>query len=248
MRILIGADWSDVPHLTEAAQADLLATIAPYQRDARTKGIPALGAGAIYPVSEDSIKVDPFEIPAHWRRGYGLDVGWNTTAAVWGAYDPETETRYIYSVYGRGEAEPAIHADAIRSRGAWIPGRIDPASRGRTQTDGHQLLQMYRDLGLSLEDAENGVESGIYTVWSLLEAGKLKIFSSLREIFSEYRLYRRDEKGRLVKKNDHRMDALRYFVASGVDWLKAVPSEHAHRKFDPSRRIRSDGRRSGWMR
>lgn len=247
MRILIGADWSDVPHLTPEAQADLAKTIAPYQRDARMRGIPALGSGAIYPITQDAITCDPVELPDHWRRGFGMDVGWNTTAVVWCAYDPETEVRYIYSAYGRGEVEPAIHADAIRSRGAWIPGRIDPAARGRTQTDGHQLLQMYRDLGLHLEDADNGVESGIYTVWTLFEAGKLKIFGTLRAVFAEYRLYRRDDKGRIVKKHDHHMDALRYVVASGVDWLRAMPADQK-RPFDPSRKLRTDGRRSGWMR
>src|SRR6267143_1846180 len=112
-RVIVSCDWSEAPHLTETAKADLEQSIAPYQRAARTKGIPALGAGAIYPVAEESIKYDPFEIPDHWRRGYGQDVGWNSTAAAWGAYDPDTEIRYIYSAYKRGEAEPGIHADAI---------------------------------------------------------------------------------------------------------------------------------------
>ena len=35
-----------MPHLIEQEKADLIAQIPPYQRDARTKGIPALGSGA----------------------------------------------------------------------------------------------------------------------------------------------------------------------------------------------------------
>jgi hypothetical protein len=36
----------------------------------------------------------------------------------------------------------------------------------------------------------------------------------------EYRLYRRDEKGRIVKANDHLMDATRYAVRSGLTRAK----------------------------
>lgn len=46
------ASWDDVPHLNEQDKAILLASIPPYQRDARTKGIPQLGSGAVYPVPE----------------------------------------------------------------------------------------------------------------------------------------------------------------------------------------------------
>src|SRR5712691_7693057 len=71
--------WDDVPHLSEASKASLRASIPPYQLDARTRGIPMLGAGAIYPVEEALWLVDDFPIPPHWRQAYGLDVGWQRT-------------------------------------------------------------------------------------------------------------------------------------------------------------------------
>lgn len=40
-------------------------------------------------------------------------------------------------------------------------------------------------------------------------SGKIKIFSNLQN-FAKFVLYRRDLKGRIVKENDHLMDALRY--------------------------------------
>jgi phage terminase large subunit-like protein len=80
-KCVIMASWDDVPHLTEETKAQLLSSIPPYQRDARTKGIPQLGSGAIYPVPESEIIVDDMAIPDHWPRGYGLDVGWNRTSA-----------------------------------------------------------------------------------------------------------------------------------------------------------------------
>lgn len=218
-------EWGDVPHLPKEERDAILAGIPAWQRDSRTKGIPQLGSGAIYAVPESEISVTGFELPKHWPRCFGMDVGWNRTAAVWGAYDRETSTLYVYDEYYRGQAEPSVHAAAILQRGKWVPGVIDPASRGRMQTDGSQLLSLYQELGLKLDVAKNAREAGIYAVWEMLSQNRLKIFKGCTNTFSEYRLYRRDEKGQVVKKMDHLMDALRYMVMSGVEQAKCDPGQ-----------------------
>lgn len=222
-KFVVMATWDDVPHLDEDAKKELWNSIPPFQRDARSKGVPQLGAGAIYPVPESDIIVPDFDIPPHWPRVYGMDVGWNRTAVIWGAVDQETSTTYLYSEHYRGQAEPIIHADAIKGRGDWIPGVIDPASRGRGQKDGDQLLQQYVELGLGLQTAVNAREAGLYAVWQRLSGGKLKVFKSLGNWQSEFRLYRRDEKGNVVKENDHLMDATRYLVVSGLQVATTEP-------------------------
>jgi phage terminase large subunit-like protein len=216
-------EWSDIPHLSEQAKAELLASIPPHLRDARTKGIPQMGAGAIYPISEDAFLIDPMQIPAHWPRAYGLDVGWRTTAAVFGALDRDTDTLYLIDEYVRSEAEPAVHAAAIRARGAWQWGAVDPAARGRQQSDGTQLIKVYIDLGLQLRAANNAVETGLLEVWQRLTTGRLKVFRTMQGWLSEFRLYRRDEKGRVIKERDHCLDATRYLVMSGVDLAQCSP-------------------------
>ena len=215
-KYLTNAGWDDVPHLDADTKAKLLASTQPFLRDARSKGIPSLGAGAIYPVEEEVWLVDPFVIPNHWRRAYALDVGWNRTAGIWGAYDGDQDVIYLYSEHYRGQAEPSIHATAIKARGDWVPGVIDPAARGRSQDDGKRLYQLYLALGLQLHLANNAVDAGIQEVWERLSTGRLKIFSTLRNWRMEHRLYRRDEKGAIVKKNDHLMDATRYLIMSGI--------------------------------
>lgn len=241
-KYIVTATWDDVPHLSDEVKKELWAAIPPFQRDARSKGIPQLGSGAIYPVPESEILVDPFEIPEYWPRAYALDVGWNKTAAIWGAKDQQSSTIYLFSEHYRGQAEPAIHAEAIKSRGDWIPGVIDPASRGRSQQDGNQLLQNYIDLGLNLDTAFNGVESGIYETWSMLSTGRIKVFKTLTSWISEYRLYRRDEKGRIVKQNDHLMDATRYLIMSGIDRAITKPV-----KKESSDSYNYGGSTTGWM-
>lgn len=215
-RFVVSCGWDDVPHLDEDAKRELLANLPPHQRDARTKGIPQLGAGAIYPVLPEDIEVDDFPVPSHWHKGYGLDVGWNKTAAIFGAWDRSTDIIYVTSEHYRGQAEPSIHADAIKARGKKLMGAIDPASKGRSQIDGKQLLKMYRSepCSLNLHEANNGVEAGIYDVWQRLSTGRLKFFKSCRNTMAEFKIYRRDLNGKIVKANDHAMDALRYLIAT----------------------------------
>lgn len=222
-KLVVSATWDDVPHLSKEQKDELWTSIPAYQRDARSKGIPQLGSGAIYPVPESDIIVDPFTLPVYWPRSYGMDVGWNRTAAIWGAHDRETDTVYLYSEHYRGQAEPSVHAAAIRGRGDWMHGVIDPASRGRGQRDGEQLYENYLELGLHITKAENGVEAGLFDVWQRLSTGRLKVFKTLQHWLAEYRLYRRDEKGAIVKKDDHLMDATRYYVVSGIHVASLAP-------------------------
>lgn len=224
-KFVVMATWDDAPHLSDAVKKELWDSIPPFQRDARSKGVPQLGAGAIYPVQDSDILVDDFKIPDHWPRAYAMDVGWNRTAALWCAYDRDNDVVYLIAEHYRGQAEPSVHAEAIKAKGNWIPGVIDPASRGRNQKDGTKLVEEYKKLGLDLEFAFNGVESGIYEVWQRLSTGRIKVFRSLSNFLFEYRLYRRDEKGKIVKENDHLMDCLRYLIMSALKRLKLKPIE-----------------------
>jgi hypothetical protein len=223
-KYVVTCTWDEVPHLTDAVKKELWESIPPHQREARSRGIPSLGSGAIYPVPESSFVVPFFEIPEHWERGYGLDVGWNRTACIWGARDPATRIIYLYSEHYRSQDEPSVHATAIKSRGEWIQGVIDPAARGRSQRDGQQLLQNYLDLGLLIQPANNAVQAGIDQVWELLTGGMLKVFATLGSWLMEFRLYRRDEAGKIVKEHDHLMDATKYFILSGRDRMTTKPA------------------------
>jgi hypothetical protein len=67
-----------------------------------------------------------------------------------------------------------------------------------------------------------------------MSTGRLKVFRSMQQWLAEFRLYRRDERGRVVKDNDHLMDCTRYLesrlarmmvkppVRQGVQYEKPV--------------------------
>lgn len=211
-KAVITAGWDDAPWLEAEAKARMLADCPPHLREARSKGTPAMGSGNVYPIALDEVLCAPFKIPDHWKRIYGMDVGWNRTAALWGALDPDTDCLYLYDEHYVGEQPPPVHAVSIASRGKWIPGVIDPASRGRSQVDGTQLITLYKEAGLNIRPARNAVDTGVTDVWNRLAAGKLRVFSTLQNFQKEYMVYRRDLKGRIIKERDHLMDCLRYLV------------------------------------
>lgn len=233
-KYVLSLTWDDAPHLSDEDKEKLWATLPPHERDARSKGIPSLGAGAVYPVAEDRITCDPFHIPEYWPVAFAMDVGWNNTAALWGAWDRSADTVYVWSEYKLQQAEPATHVEGIKSRGAWIPGVIDPASRGRSQHDGLRLLDEYSSMGLDIAPADNAVEAGIQACLRRMMGGRLKIFSTCHMFFQEFRVYQRSDKegskGKIVKKNDHLMDCMRYLIMSGMD--RAVDKEIALDRYE----------------
>ncbi len=192
----------------------------------------------IYPVPDTQIIVPAFSIPEHWPRAYGVDIRWNTVAAIWGARDPQSDVLYLYSEH-IATADPAIHAAAIRSRAEWIHGLIDVTANGRVEADGFELIQLYERLGLHLESTDNPVESGILNVWQRMHSGRLKVFASLSKYLEERRLYRRDEREQVVKEGDHLQDATRCLV-SGISHMRTRPQP-------PSMPTYVSYREEGWM-
>lgn len=225
-RVLVQATWDDVPHLTEEQKKAQWESAPIHEREARAKGIPSLGSGRIFPISEESLLVEPFELPRYWPRAYGFDPDWNRTAAVWGAWDRDSDIVYIYSEYFAGQVPPAVHASAIQSRGAWMTGAVDPSIHGkRNVTDGRVLTEEYRGLGLNLVNADNSVEAGIFASHQRMSTGGLKVFTTCRNWISEFRIYRRDEHGKVVKERDDIMDASRYLVMTGMRVATIEPDE-----------------------
>lgn len=213
-KAVIQAGWDDAPWLDEETKSRLLADTPPHLRDARSKGIPSLEGGNVYSTPIEQITCEPFSIPENWPRMYALDVGWNRTAAVWATLDPNSDTLYFYDEHYQGEQEPHHHAYSIRSRGEWIHGVIDPASRGRSSVDGKKLWAMYRApaLGLKLFLAKNERESGIQALSQRFATGKARVFKTLTNFQREYMLYRRKTNGQVIDEDDHLMDAARYVI------------------------------------
>lgn len=90
----------DAPHFTQEDIDDFIATTPYHQREMRSKGIPIMGVGAIYPYRQSDITCAPFAIPDSWRVLASLDFGYtgvsDPSIIVFTAYDPKTGKKYIF--------------------------------------------------------------------------------------------------------------------------------------------------------
>jgi phage terminase large subunit-like protein len=221
------ATWDDVPHLSKDKKEELLASYPVYQRDARSKGIPALGEGVVYPFSMERVFIESFPIPDHFKRVFALDFGFNPdpTAILWAAIDPATEVVYVYAEHYLRMAEPMVHAAVIKQMDRLakftIPGVCDPSGGGSSTADGKQTREVYRkEYQVNLISAINSIEPGITTVMDHITRDKLKIFNTCQQVKREYQLYRRNAKGNPIG-DDHLMDDLRYLIMSGIHVAKS---------------------------
>ncbi len=227
-KFVVQVSWDEVPHLSAAQKEEKLRGISPHLRAARSKGIPYLGSGSVYPYLEEDFVIRPNQLMPWWPRVYALDVGWNRTAVLWAAIDPESKIVYIYAEYYMGQELPPMHASAIKARGAWIPGVIDPSAKTGKAYDGTVLMERYQEEGLVLEPADNALEAGITDVRMLFEQGLIKVWDTLENFLVEMRVYRRDENGKIIEeknKKDHLMDCVRYLVRSGLRLAVPQPEE-----------------------
>lgn len=206
----------DAEHYTPEERAKIIASYPPHEREARTKGIPTLGSGRVFPVPEETITVEAFSIPPHWLRIGAMDFGWDHPfAAVELAWDRDVDVIYVTKAYRQKEATPVIHAAALKPWGD-LPWAWPHDGLQHDKGSGEQLASQYRTQGLDMlperatfEDGTNGVEAGIMEMLDRMQSGRWKVFSHLVDWFEEFRLYHRKD-GLIVKLQDDLMSASRY--------------------------------------
>ncbi len=207
----------DAQHYTPEQRAAIIATYPAFEREARTKGIPQLGSGRVFPIDQDEISVAPFAIPSHWVQIAGLDFGWDhPSAGVRLAWDRDADCLYVVAAHRAREQTPAMFAAAVRPWGDWLPWAWPHDGLQHDKGSGEQLAAQYRAQGLKMlpmratfEDGSFGVEAGIAEMFDRMQTGRLKVFSHLNQWFQEFNLYHRKD-GLIVKEGDDLMSATRY--------------------------------------
>ncbi len=215
--------WDHAPHLSEAEKEEYKKTIPKSELAARTRGEPMMGAAGIYEFDPEEFIISPYEIPSYWHRGYGMDIGWRATAAIWVAMNPDNNQYIIYDEYKAGESKPIEHAGVIRAKSKWLTGAIDPSANASGQLDGKRAIEEYRDQGLHLVKADNAVTAGLDRVRMMLATDSLKIFSTCTKTLAEMRQYSYRDNGKPRKINDHLMDSMRYILMTPKAMHQARP-------------------------
>lgn len=215
----------DAEHYTAEERERIVASYPPHEREARTKGVPMLGSGRIFPVPEETLAVESFAVPPHWAQIGGLDFGWDHPfAAVKLAWNRDADCVYVTDAYRVREATPMIHAAALRPWGAWLPWAWPHDGLQTSKDSGKPLAEQYRRHGLNLlpqharypealdgTAGTSGVEAGLMDMLERMQSGQFKVFRHLDAWWQEFRVYHRDN-GQVVKLADDLMSATRYAV------------------------------------
>lgn len=215
----------DAEHYTPEQRVAIINSYAAHEREARTKGIPTLGSGRIFPISEDLLKVDPFQIPSHWPQICGIDFGWDhPSAAVKLAWDRDNDIIYVTAAHRQKEQTPLLFAATVKPWGDWLPWAWPHDGLQHDKGSGEALADQYKDQGLNMlpdkathppKDGEkegtggNSVEAGVVDMLDRMQTGRWKVFSNLTDWIDEFRMYHRKD-GKIVKLDDDLISASRY--------------------------------------
>lgn len=212
--------WDDAPHLSEDVKEKLLESFPPHQRDMRTKGVPMLGHGRIYDLSEDYISCEPFEIPPHYHVIGGMDFGYDhPQAQVKLVWDRDGDYIYVVNAWKQDKVSANEAWGACKSwqQGVPIAWPHDGLMHEKGRDDAKQQKDHYSEAGFNMlfdratwDGTSNSVEQGIYEIRDRMQKGTFKVFSNCRPFFDEFMQYHRDDKGKIVKARDDILDAVRY--------------------------------------
>ena len=211
----------DVGHFSAEEKAKIIASYPAHEREARTKGVPVLGSGRIFPIAEETIAIEQIDIPRHWVRIGGMDFGWDHPfAAVELCWDRDADVVYVTKCHRVREATPVLHAAALRP---WDLQWAWPRDGNRETLEGAgiALAEQYRRQGLDMlrehaqfasVDGRAGsvsVEAGLMEMLDRMQTGRWKVFEQHHDWFDEFRLYHRKD-GKVVKDYDDLLCASRY--------------------------------------
>jgi phage terminase large subunit-like protein len=207
-------------HFTTEEKAKRLAGYQAHEVDARSKGIPKLGSGAIFATPEEAVVEPPLaHVPLYWAKGWGVDFGiGHPFAAALCAWDREADCVHILQAYRAANTLSIVHAAAMNRLGAGLPVFWPKDGADRDPHGGDPLKDGYKKHGLKMypehahwPDGSLSTEAGI-TEWDEREKSDgIKFAAHLSELLEERRYYHR-KVGKIVKIRDDILSAVRIFL------------------------------------
>jgi phage terminase large subunit-like protein len=249
-RAMVLMDIDDVEHYTAEEKKRIIESYPAHEREARTRGIPMLGSGRIYPVADSVLEEEAFEPPSMWPQLVGIDFGGydHPTAAVKLAWDKTNDVVHVTHCYRQAEQPIPVHASAIRKWGK-LPVAWPHDGYQHDKKSGEQTKDIYRKEGLKMvpehaqfpDERKNGVEDAIAETLNRMQTGRLKVAKHLHDWWEEFRMYHRKE-GKPVPEREDLMKATHY----GLMMLRYARAEEKEKpKEDRYSKARKTG--TSWM-
>lgn len=230
---IIEVDVEENPYLSPVEIETALTGLDDQERAARKSGKFVQIGGLIFKNFNPSLHVLPklLDIPHGSVVTKGMDHGYNNpTAVLWHLVTPNN-TVVTFKEHYRSEWTIGQHAGQIKKiehdiKYGTIRGYCDPAMKQRNALNGNSVILEYRKVGIPLIPSNNDVKAGLSRMLGYQNSGRWFITEDCPNLIREMRRYRwktreskklQEKHGNYDephKKDDHAVDACRYFFMS----------------------------------
>lgn len=233
-------EWNDNPYLSTDEVVAMSESMSEEMLESRRFGRFTSSGGLVYPEFSEVNVVEPFDIPPSWQDGISIDPGLNNPLSChWYARDGDG-TVFVVGEYYQAKRDVAYHAQKIkemsdnlgwkRDKFGCLTALMDSAANQHTLNGERSVAELFAQHGITVNTRVNkSLYTGINKVKALLKpldgAPKLYIFSSCVNMIREIKGYFWGNGDTPVKKNDHAMDDLRYYVCSLADVEQPKPTK-----------------------
>ena len=221
-------EWADNPYLSKDEVEGMTKSMSEEEVEARRYGKFVASSGLVYTEFDENIHViEPFDVPKEWQDNISIDPGLhNPLSAHFYAVDFDGNV-YVVAEHYEAEKDVAYHAQKINeiaSRLDWkrastgkLSALIDPAASQRTLSSQKTVVELFNENGILVNTKVNkDMFSGIATVKSYLKTAdgrtRLYIFKNCVNLIREIKSYWWGDGDNPVKKDDHALDELRYYL------------------------------------
>ncbi len=234
-------EWADNPFLSKDEIDSLTASMSKEELDSRRYGKFTANGGMVYTEFDENINViTPFKVPSEWYDNISIDPGLNNPlSAHWYAVDYDNN---IYVIAEHYEAKKGIeyHANKIKeicdklnwpkTSMGYIHALIDSAANQRTLASEKSVTELFYDYNILVNPKVNkDLFSGIQRVKSYFKnaqgKSKLFIFKTCTNLIREIKSYFWGDSDVPIKKDDHALDELRYYIMSRPENIAPKPQK-----------------------
>ncbi len=223
--------WEDNPYLNKDEIERLTNSLSKDEIESRKYGrFSGFDKGLIYHEFNESLHViEPFDIPVDWQDNISIDPGLsNPLSCHWYARDYDGNV-YVIAEHFEENKTIEYHAEKIKQISKKLNWKklsngmyetlIDSAANQKTLAATQSVTELFYENGIIANPKVNkDVLSGISKVKTYLkninDKTKLFIFSNCKNLIREFKTYRWNGDGSPIKKDDHSLDELRYYIMS----------------------------------
>lgn len=221
-------EWADNPFLSKKEIENMTKSLPADEIESRRYGKFMQNGGLVYNEFDENINViEPFNIPLDWQDNISIDPGLhNPLSAHFYAVDFDGNV-YVVAEHYASQKTVEYHANKIKeiakrlnwktdNRG-YLKALIDSAAGQRTLASEKNVVELFYENGILVNPKVNkDLFSGISVVKSYLKTAdgksRLFIFKNCVNLIREMKNYWWGDDDVPIKKDDHCLDELRYYL------------------------------------